>query len=124
MAVEVRALPVHGAALNALVTALAIAETARARTEFSFDPQSPYRQAKAVVDETLLQLRALSITMLRQVDEDIAASGLVADLTERALAAEEEAARLDAATDTMADIAGVVGRVAGIVGGIARLPFV
>ncbi|WP_347302461.1 hypothetical protein V5740_10680 [Croceibacterium sp. TMG7-5b_MA50] len=124
MAVAIRDLPLHAATLDALVTALALAEAEKAAAEFSFDPQSDYRRAKAVIDDTLLLLRALSVSMLRQIDEEIAASDLVAELTERAFAAEEEAGRLRALSATIADVAQVVGRIAGVVAGVARLPFV
>ena len=123
MAIQVKDMPVYKASRDGLVGALSLAELAFTDAEFSYDPQSDYRRALSVIDATLLQLRALAVSMLRSIDDTIAKNDLVAGLTKSAQKAKKEADHLNAAAHKIEEVAEVVGKITEVVTGIGKIPF-
>lgn len=123
MAIQVKELSVYKASRDGLVQALSLAELAFTDAEFSYDPQSDYRQALAVINAILVQLRALAVTMLKSIDDAVANGTLVADLTRSAQQARREADQIDHAARRIAAIADVVDKITAVVTGIGKLPF-
>ena len=123
MATQVKDLPVFKATRDGLVGALSLAEQRFTAADFSYDPTSEYRRAHAVIDATLLQLRALAVEMLKSIDDAIAKGDLVTALTKSAQKAKKEADRVAHAAHQIDAIANVVGKITEVVTGIAKLPF-
>ena len=123
MAIQVKKLPVYSSTRDALVGALSLAERAFTDADFSYDPQSEYRKSLAVIDATLLQLRALAVNTLKEIDDAVAKGDLVSSLTKAARAAKKEADLLNQAAQKIERVAELVTRTTEVVTGIGRLPF-
>ena len=93
------------------------------RAERSPDPDSDYQRARAIEDEINQLVRRLALMDLQRIDEEIAKSGIVAEIGELTKEAKEEADAIDNATKTVKRIADVVGKIAGVVTKISGLPF-
>ncbi len=90
---------------------------------FSADPASAFQQAEDQADKLLVQLRALAVTGLKQIDEQVAQGTLLADITAAATEAKKEADKLKNAAKTIDGIVRVVDGITSIVTKIGGLPF-
>ena len=108
----------------ALVENLSSAMELLQDAEYSDDPQSPYQQAEAQSQRILAELRTLAVTGLKQIDEQIASGGVVADIEAEATQAKHEADLLANATKTVGKITSAVDLASGVVTKIGALPFV
>lgn len=102
-----------------LVSTLELLETEPA----SQDPASPYQIAEAKAQQILDEMRRLAVTGLKQIDDQIASGGLVADIAKLSKKAKAEADRLRNATKTIAGITKAVDAVTEVVTAISSLPF-
>jgi hypothetical protein len=123
MATKVNSLEAWNETRNTLVENLGVTYAFLVDEPTSDDPTSGYRRGKAEVRRILDELERLSIVGLKQIDDQIAASSLIADITGLAREAKQEADRIKNAAKTIAGIAKAVDMIAGVVTKIAGLPF-
>jgi len=123
MATNISDLPGWDEANDALALAMESALEFIGTQPPSDDPASDFQQARAQVVRINQQSGRLAAAALERIDDVIAASGLIAEITGLSNEAKEEAQRLKNATKTVAGIARAVDKAAGVVTKIAGLPF-
>ena len=123
MATNVDNLDAWSETRNALVGDLGATYTFLVDEPTSDDPNSGYRRGKAETRRILDAMERHSILGLRQIDDQIAASDLVAEITKLAHEANQEAERLKNAAKTIEGIVNAVDMATGVVTKIAGLPF-
>lgn len=123
MATQITDLPGWDETNDALALAMESALELLGTEPPSDDPASNFQQARAQVVRINEQSGRLAAAALQRIDDAIAASGLVAEITGLSNEAKEEAQRLKNAAKTVAGIAKAVDKVAGVVTKIAGLPF-
>ena len=95
-----------------------------ASAPFSDDPASPYARAQAEQSRLLDAMQRHAVAGIRQIDETIAASGIVAEIGALSKEAKAEADALKNAAKTIDGITQAVNLVAGVVAKFAALPFI
>ena len=123
MSIDVSGLVAWEDTRNALVDDLGVTYAFLVDEPTSDDPNSGYRRGKAEARRIIDALDRHSILGLKQIDDEVAGSGLVAEITALAREAREEAARLKNATKTIEGITKAVDMATGVVTKIAGLPF-
>lgn len=123
MTTDVNRLDAWSETRNALVDDLGVTYAFLVDEPTSDDPNSGYRRGKAEARRILDAMERHSILGLKQIDDAIAASELVAEITRLAGEANDEAARLKNAAKTIEGITRAVDMATSVVTKIAGLPF-
>jgi hypothetical protein len=124
MAIKVNSMAAWSQARAALVETLSSAMELLQDADYSDDPQSPYQLAEAQSQRILTELRTLAVAGLKQIDDEIASGGVVAEIAAQAAEAKQEADLLANATKTVGKITSAVDLASNVVSKIGALPFV
>jgi hypothetical protein len=89
----------------------------------SDDPDSSYQRSLAALLAAVDQLRALAVTSLKKIDQDIAQSDLVRDIGVQAKGARKEAGRIAKTAQHIEEASALIGGIADIVTTIGGFPF-
>lgn len=116
MATEIKTLGSWARTRNVLVSTLIVHRQALLQTPFSELPGSDYVKFSQGVEKTLKNIEAHSIYALEIIDDEIAASGLIANISAAAVRARKEADRIKMATKRVNELAALVDQGTEIVG--------
>jgi hypothetical protein len=94
-----------------------------AHAPFSADPASVYVRAESEQTRLLGEMRRHAVAGIRQIDDAIAASGVIGEINGLSAEARREADLIKNAAKTIDGITGAVNLVAGVVAKFASLPF-
>jgi len=124
MPVKIQTLGAWAQTRNTLVQDLTMSMQILQSAPFSDDPNSDFQRATATDNKILDALRRHAVLGINQIDDAIAAGPLIGEINDLSKAAKKEADRIQAIAHTIADVAGVVDKVTGVVTKFAALPFI
>lgn len=99
----------------ALFDSLGACTTALQTAPFSEAAGSNYVRLRKLQDELVDSIQAHSVIRLKEIDEEIQASGLIQRIKDASAEAKKEADRIKNATKTVNEIAAAVDKVVGVV---------
>lgn len=124
MATEIKTLGSWIRTRNMLVSTLIVHRQALQHTPFSDSPSSDFMKLSGGVQQTLKNIEAHSIYALEIINDEIAASGLIEQLSAAAVSAKKEADRIKNATKRVEELAALVDQgtqIVGFFGGLVGL---
>lgn len=124
MPVKIQTLGAWAQTRNTLVQDLTMSMQILQSAPFSDDPNSDFQRATATDNKLLDALRRHAVLGINQIDDAIASGPLISEINSLSKAAKKEADRIQAIAHTIADVAGVVDKVTGVVTKFAALPFI
>jgi hypothetical protein len=123
MATNINSLDAWTQTNETLTVELETVLTVLATAPWSDDPKSLYMQSQAQQSRLNAAIREHAVTGLRQIDAEIAAGPLIAEINALSAKAKQEAALLANAVKTVAGITKAVDLATGVVAQFNKLPF-